>query len=132
MTNYPGGMRGGVPKFNAENRAFVEESNRPHTAGPWTVTVVSHGKERAGLWINGGRGTVVDTDAYDVYPLSRQDRNLIEAAPELLAALYAIRDGFADGSIQFTKKRQADNDPYHKANTMMCAAIDKAEHGATE
>ena len=53
--------------------------------------------------------------------------NLIAAAPELLAALKAMHQGLVDGSIKFTKKRQSDNDPYHPANVLMCAAIAKAQ-----
>jgi len=53
--------------------------------------------------------------------------NLFLAAPEMLEALEAFRAGFADGSIQFTRKRQSDSDPYHPANTLMCAALARAE-----
>ena len=48
------------------------------------------------------------------------------AAPELLEALIAIEAGFRDGSIKFTKQRKSDADPYHPANTLMCAAIARA------
>lgn len=52
---------------------------------------------------------------------------LLNAAPDLLAALRAIEAGFADGSIQFTKKRQSDSEPYHPANVLMCVAFAKVE-----
>ena len=50
------------------------------------------------------------------------------AAPDMLKALQEIACGFADGSITFTRTRQSDSDPYHKANVLMCAAIEKASH----
>ena len=57
----------------------------------------------------------------------RQREYLVrQAAPDLLEALQTIQRGFADGSIQFTKKRQSDSDPYHPANTLMCTALAKA------
>lgn len=49
------------------------------------------------------------------------------AAPELLEALEAINEAFLKGEIKFTKKRQADSDPYHPANIKMHAAIAKAK-----
>ena len=52
---------------------------------------------------------------------------LIAEAPDLLEALKLIKKAFADGDIKFTKKRQADSDPYHPANIKMCAAIAAAE-----
>lgn len=51
---------------------------------------------------------------------------VMAAAPELHQALQAIFNGFVDGSIRFTKQRQADSDPHHPANILMCAALDKA------
>ena len=56
-----------------------------------------------------------------------EDAQLISAAPELLEALMVIDECFRDGSIQFTKKRRSDSDPYHKANVLMTAALRKAE-----
>lgn len=56
-----------------------------------------------------------------------QDANLalVSTAPELLEALTAFEEGLRDGSITFTKKRQSDSDPYHRANVLMCAAFAK-------
>lgn len=53
--------------------------------------------------------------------------HLHAAAPELLKAVLAVQEGLRDVSIKWAKPRQADSDPYHKANTLMCAAIAKAE-----
>lgn len=55
-----------------------------------------------------------------------KEERLEAAAPDMLAALLAIQAAFADGSIKFTKPRKSDSDPYHPANTAMCAAISKA------
>ena len=60
------------------------------------------------------------------YGSKEADARLIAAGPELLAALLAIESGFKDGSIKWAKKRQADSDPYHPANILMCEAIYKA------
>lgn len=40
-----------------------------------------------------------------------------------VAALKAFEAGLADGSIKWAKPRQSDSDPYHPANTLMCAAL---------
>ncbi len=58
---------------------------------------------------------------------TKANARLIAAAPDLYEALIAISKAFADGEIQFTKKRQSDSDPYCKSNILMCAAIAKAE-----
>ena len=52
---------------------------------------------------------------------------LYAAAPEMYQALLAFQEGLRDGSIRWAKPRQADSDPYHKANTLACEAIAKAE-----
>ena len=44
----------------------------------------------------------------------------------LVAALEALNAGLQDGSIRFTKRRKSDSDPYHPANVLMCAALEKA------
>lgn len=46
---------------------------------------------------------------------------------EVVEALKAIQQGFQDGSITWAKPRQADTDPYHPANTLMCNALTFAE-----
>lgn len=40
-----------------------------------------------------------------------------------IAALEAIDAGFLDGSIKFTHKRKSSDEPYHKANMLMTAAL---------
>ena len=50
------------------------------------------------------------------------------AAPELVEAVKAVQQGFRDGTIRWwDRPRQADSEPYHHANTLMCAAMAKAE-----
>uniref|UniRef100_A0A6H1ZWL1 Uncharacterized protein n=1 Tax=viral metagenome TaxID=1070528 RepID=A0A6H1ZWL1_9ZZZZ len=56
-----------------------------------------------------------------------ENARLLAAAPDMLEALKLIEKAFFDGDIKFTKKRRADSDPYHLANTKMCAAIARAE-----
>lgn len=85
------------------------------TKGPWAGPV--NNADRFEIQGDGKRIAVVD---------KIDDAILMLAAPDLLAALQAISDGFANGSIAFTKKRQADSDPYHPANVLMCAALEKA------
>lgn len=50
-----------------------------------------------------------------------------EAVPEMLEALKAIEQGLIDGSIAFVKRRQSENDPFHKANILLTSALSKAE-----
>jgi hypothetical protein len=129
----------------------ITAKNVTHTPGPWNVEV-----KRNKLRIRARVQSVTEYDhrfliaelpvhrfgSYDLVPEMKasptsvswsqdhdQEHNarLIAAAPDLLAALVALRDGFLDGSIKFTKKRQADSDPHHPANTAMWAAIEKAE-----
>ena len=66
-------------------------------------------------------------EGYSMYPDHIELCPIHAAAPEMLEALLAFEKGLNDGSIAFTKKRQADSDPYHPANTLMCKAIAKAE-----
>lgn len=58
--------------------------------------------------------------------LREEHNEAINQRAELLEALEAIRAGFLNGSIKWTKPRQSDSDPYHPANTLMTAAIAKA------
>lgn len=66
-------------------------------------------------------------DVYIALHVRKEHSDLIAAAPELFEAVKAIQEGFADGSIRWAKPRKADSDPYHKANTLMCSALAKAE-----
>jgi len=61
--------------------------------------------------------------------LIAENQRLKANGDELVKALQAISEGFADESIKFTRKRQADGDPYHPANVLMCAAIAHATGG---
>ena len=102
-----------------------------HTPGPWTVK--AHKDGAIAVYATDEKPVfVAPYAAYRPNPESGRDEvmanaNLIAAAPELLAALKAMHQGLVDGSIKFTKKRQSDNDPYHPANVLMCAAIAKAQ-----
>lgn len=115
------------------------------TPGPWEATDLDHpdyfpsvfigpelvyedgsGRFRDSITVNCGpppddiaRGKGIGT----TMETANANARLIAAAPALYEALKAIDAGFADGSIQFSKKRQADSDPYHPANTLMCAAL---------
>lgn len=62
----------------------------------------------------------------------QEHARLVERVRVLEAALYAIATGFSDGSIKWAKPRRADNDPYHPANVLMCAALADAEMDAEE
>ena len=73
----------------------------------------SHGETIADVFL-GHRGGECEANAA-----------LIAAAPELLEAVQAVQNGFLDGSIKFAKPRQTASDPYHKANILICAAMDK-------
>lgn len=105
-----------------------EATKAGHTPGPWAVvqrarsTVISavSGVHVALIW---REETSVNFTRESAAPNAR----LIAAAPDLLAALRLIQDGFRDGSIKWAKPRQCASDPYHPANTAMCAAIAKAE-----
>lgn len=60
---------------------------------------------------------------------SEANARLVIAAPMILEALKAFDEGLRDGSIQITRKRQADSDPHHPANVAMCAALDIVNGG---
>ena len=53
-----------------------------------------------------------------------RDRALLAECRE---ALEAFRRGLQDGSIAFTKRRQADAEPHHPANVAMCAVLAKLD-----
>lgn len=105
-----------------------------HTPGPWKAA-----DEGNYFWIQDHAGKLLASvewkEDQKEFPFTvskaeaEANARLMVAGPNLLEALLAIQQGFIDGSIQFTKKRQSDKDPYHKANTLMCAAIEKAEGG---
>lgn len=93
-------------------------NNNKHTPGPWESS-----------------NAVVQSDtryictAGSIHPGRTEEdlanANLIAAAPDLLAALEAIHQGFVDGSIKWAKRRQSERDPYHPANTLMNIAFAK-------
>jgi hypothetical protein len=110
-----------------------------HTPGPWkradeklsalidSTWAISHeltsGKHIivANVWKTDDAVSSIKNDE------AKANAKLIAAAPEMLDALLTIRQAFYDGDLKFTKKRQADNEPYHPANIKLHAAIQKAE-----
>lgn len=101
------------------------ETKTKHTPGPWEY-YKSPGYESS---VNLPNGNTINQSFYGGDSSEEREANarLIASAPEMLEALKAIDEGFKDNSIKFTKERQSDSDPYHKANTLMCKAIAKAE-----
>lgn len=91
------------------------------TAGPWEAVRDTNGTGSR-EWAVRPTGTSLGIAIW----LTEADARLMAAAPDLLEALQAIHRGFMDGSIKWAKARQSDSDPYHPANTLMSAALDKA------
>jgi len=98
-----------------------------HTPGPWRVTspdrvyngeVIKHGDD----WI----AVLSDFNRVDRDAEREANARLIAATPDLFEALEAVEQGLLDGSIRFTRRRQAESDPYHPANTLMSRALAKA------
>ena len=99
-----------------------------HTGGDWRI---GGSPEHPHIYSKYGVIAIIEPNIWN-YDESRRgevqaNAYLVASAPELLEALLAIDEGFRDGSIQFTKKRRSDSDPYHKANVLMTAALRKAE-----
>ncbi len=61
------------------------------------------------------RQTAIDLDAKLTAMTRERDA--------LLAAVQEFDKGFRDGSITWARRRQSNSDPYHPANTAMCAAL---------
>lgn len=100
-----------------------------HTPGPWEYTEnldALYSMISSGNSVVAGIPCLLDGEM-DELPTIRANARLIAAAPDLLAALKAFDEGLKDGSIKWAKPRRADSDPYHRANTLMCAAIARAE-----
>jgi len=113
----------------------MKTQTAPHTPGPWVIDSELPPNARSVIARTTGNHTPISApitvDGLICGGRIMDDANarLIAAAPDLLAALIAVSNGFADGSIQWARQRQADSDPYHKANSLMCAAIDRATKG---
>ena len=102
-----------------------------HTPGPWHVHVRTQkeGGCGPGVWVEGANHqTVMDTGAYDVYPLREPDRRLLEAAPDLLSVARvaltwhehpAVHDAFRGDELLYER--------LNDAITLARAALAKAE-----
>jgi hypothetical protein len=119
---------------NARARKSQENARRlPHVADHWND--VAAGEQACALMLRGSESLDDLFAALEEPPpqcrycrgTAEGNAQLFAAAPELLDALYTIRQAFTDGHLRFTKKRQTDSDPFHPANVKMCAAIAKAE-----
>jgi hypothetical protein len=118
---------------------YMENKKAQHTPGPWKANATAErlGEKKTFIYSEGK--AKLDRTEYRPAPIvtildvcvdideHEANARLIASSPELLSALKAIQAGFLDGSIQWTKKRVSDSDPYHPANTLMNAAIAKAE-----
>ena len=98
-----------------------------HTATGWKVEAWEV-KPSVGFYV------VVDPDGVNMAQsksrhVAAQIASEHNSHDKLVAALRAFEQGFADGSIKWAKPRQADSDPYHPANVLMCAALRAAEGG---
>lgn len=96
-----------------------------HTPGPWKFYRDERYIESENANLRGDYDHVCDFRTDLAGNVNEANARLIAAAPDLLAALQAIHAGFMDGSIKWAKKRQADSDPYHPANTAMSIALAK-------
>lgn len=97
------------------------------TPTPWSIDKVwqtyitagdERGEQRIGE-INGGLNASDEQDAANAAFIVRA----CNAHDALVEALEAIQRGFRNGEIQWTTPRRSDYDPYHPANTLMCAAL---------
>ena len=103
-----------------------------HTPGKWHV---GRGNGEGSVFADKGRMRM-ENNWITLYPIckvidfngeGKDYARLIAASPDLYEALIEIQKGFAAGEIKFTRKRQSDSNPYHKANVLMCKALAKAE-----
>lgn len=101
------------------------------TPGPWrigsrcendnTLEIVTDTKESPLAYIS-PRPHYDDTQTANARLISHAPA-LLKECKRLREALEAIDAGFKDGSIRWRKSRQADSDPYHPANTLLCKAL---------
>jgi hypothetical protein len=110
----------------ANEARHANEHETKHTPGPWHVRVVEDCTgEEVGVYSGGEAMAMLIADCGYPCPANNANARLMAAAPDLLEALLALWRGFMDGSIRFKHVRQSDGEPYHPANVLMCAAIDK-------
>jgi hypothetical protein len=123
----PGPWEVGAPHGTGEADSFKQYRGKPYQETCDVIAREAGGTIKRVGFAYQGNGEIGSPAA-----LAEQTANarLMAAAPELLAALKMIQAGFVDGSIKWAKPRILDSDPYHPANTAMCAAIAKAEGNA--
>lgn len=85
-----------------------------HTPGPWASEVRTTREHECapGLWMRSPSGTVFDTGNLAAWPIKPADKALLDAAPELLAALRDVLEcvsdsDFTPGSVVLSDARAA-------------------------
>lgn len=98
------------------------------TPGPWRINSNIGRKSELGILANSAPCIIAVMGNAKEWPTQAEaNARLIAAAPALFEALKAFEKGLTDGSIKWARPRQSDSDPYHPANTLMCAALELVE-----
>ena len=103
-----------------------------YAPGPWQVKDEATKDDRYPPYPYSIKDANNNTVAYALHAghgavRARDNARLLAAAPDMLAALQALHQAFISGELKYTKRRRSDKDPYHPSNTLMSAAISKAE-----
>lgn len=94
-----------------------------HTPGPWKVIPSPHGPRYACVQIG-------ENPDYTTLELEPTDARLIAAAPDMLAALQAIREAIEELAMvrQAIAKANAAHCAYQMADAMLTARAREADH----
>ena len=95
-----------------------------HTPGHWRIQNANDDYTRYQVEADGW-GIIMRVE--DVSNESLANARLIAAAPEMLVALEAVCQAFANGELKFTKRRNGNDAPYHPANVLLTAALAKVK-----